>query len=260
MILDNKEIYYTYELIDPRDNKVFYVGKGKNKRMYRHEQLVVNDKIPNGNIYLYNKIKKILSLELKIIYKKQLENVTEQEALDLEEYLIGYYGVKNLCNLTYGGDGYAPTDELREKLRKAHTGKYHSDKTKSIISKKNKGKKRTKEQNKRNSDTHKGKRLSNETRLKIKTAHTGKKVSLETRRKMSEAAKCRDEEKRLKVRKDRHGKQKSNYEYLIIKYGEEVAKQKMKAASDKRIETQTKVSYSYIKPLLLNYFNRDELL
>ena len=29
--------YYVYELIDPRDDRVFYVGKGKKGRIDQHE-------------------------------------------------------------------------------------------------------------------------------------------------------------------------------------------------------------------------------
>jgi hypothetical protein len=113
---NNREVFYTYELIDPRDNKVFYVGKGCNKRMYSHEKTVARGQIIIHNSYLTRKINKILSLGLKIIYKKQLENVTEQEALDLEEYLIGYYGLKNLCNSTSGGVASSPTEDVKRRI------------------------------------------------------------------------------------------------------------------------------------------------
>lgn len=33
----HKKQYYVYQLIDPRDNKPFYIGKGKGSRMFAHE-------------------------------------------------------------------------------------------------------------------------------------------------------------------------------------------------------------------------------
>ena len=30
--------FYTYELIDPRDGTVFYIGKGNGSRRYAHEK------------------------------------------------------------------------------------------------------------------------------------------------------------------------------------------------------------------------------
>ena len=49
-------MYYVYKLIDPRNQKTFYVGKGINNRMYKHEQYTLRGKLPNGNKDLYDKI------------------------------------------------------------------------------------------------------------------------------------------------------------------------------------------------------------
>jgi hypothetical protein len=119
--------FYVYLLVDPITELPFYVGKGKNNRMHDHEYSVKNKK-DSINPKLLHKINKILSLGLKIIYKKQLENVTEQEALDLEEYLIGYYGLKNLCNISHGGIGgdtftnNQNKEQIRKKLSELNKG------------------------------------------------------------------------------------------------------------------------------------------
>lgn len=85
--------------IDPRDNSVFYAGKGCKRRMYNHVNEVKRGRIPNkSNIYLGRKIKKILSLGLKVKYKKVFITENEQE-------IISKIGLKDLCNLTEGGEG-----------------------------------------------------------------------------------------------------------------------------------------------------------
>jgi hypothetical protein len=96
--------YYTYELIDPRNDKVFYVGKGKHKRMYYHYSTVKNgNNLYNGK--LNNKLKKLIKENLKPIYKKVFETDIEQEAFNKEIELIKFYGRETLCNLTEGGTG-----------------------------------------------------------------------------------------------------------------------------------------------------------
>lgn len=76
--------------------------------MYSHERLILNGHVPNGNRYLYNKIKKLWSLGLSIAYTKVAENLPENEALEREVFEIGKYGIQGsgiLCNLTNGGEG-----------------------------------------------------------------------------------------------------------------------------------------------------------
>jgi len=99
-----KSMFYTYELIDPRNNKVFYVGKGKDKRMYSHYFAAKSGK-DLINTKLGNKLKKLIKENLKPIYKKVLETNNEQEAFNKEVELIAKYGRENLCNLTDGGEG-----------------------------------------------------------------------------------------------------------------------------------------------------------
>ena len=83
-------MYYVYELIDPRVNFPFYVGKGKNDRVYFH--LSEKSRAKTDNERKFNKIQKIrkegYEPEIKIV--KYFEN--EDDAYDYEEQLIKKYG------------------------------------------------------------------------------------------------------------------------------------------------------------------------
>jgi len=96
--------FYVYELIDPRNDKPFYIGKGKDKRMYYHYNTVINNRKLN-NKYLENKLKQLISENLKPIYVKILESYEEKVCYELEIKRIKEIGKTNLCNLTDGGEG-----------------------------------------------------------------------------------------------------------------------------------------------------------
>lgn len=141
--------YYVYELIDPRNDTVFYVGKGQQNRMYDHEGRVKRGLVPNrSNVYLGYKIKKILATGLKIKYNKVLITDNEQTSYDKEKEMIETIGLKNLCNVTPGGIGNNSNKgrtftaehrkNLSDSLKKGFLngripsweGKTHSDETK----------------------------------------------------------------------------------------------------------------------------------
>jgi len=67
------------------DFEPFYVGKGKGVRWLNHLRWAEN-KINNS--YKLNKIRKIQSLGLEPKIIKYKENLTEEEAFDLEKKLI----------------------------------------------------------------------------------------------------------------------------------------------------------------------------
>ena len=81
--------YYTYAYLR-EDGTPYYIGKGKGFRLYVKKRIVP---LPSKD---------------RIIYLKR--NLTEQEAIKHEIYMIAVYGRKNLGtgilrNLTNGGEG-----------------------------------------------------------------------------------------------------------------------------------------------------------
>lgn len=92
--------YFVYELVDPRDGSVFYVGKGTGKRPYAHaaEARAHNFKNPA-------KVKRILEIfdtgqEVEIRYVHV--DLYEREAYRLEREQIASHGLKNLTNISRG--------------------------------------------------------------------------------------------------------------------------------------------------------------
>ena len=93
--------YYVYVLIDPFTNEVFYVGKGKNRRLEQHQKDVLNghedDKLKN------QRISKIISQGNNVIDRIIGRYETEEEALAVESTLIKWaYGLENLTNIVHG--------------------------------------------------------------------------------------------------------------------------------------------------------------
>ena len=93
--------YYTYTLLDPRTNKVFYIGKGIYNRMYNHEMIVRSGKV-DSNIEKCKLIKEIIDSGNKIIYNKPNKDISETEAFQREKELISKYGLNNLTNIRPG--------------------------------------------------------------------------------------------------------------------------------------------------------------
>lgn len=156
-------MYYVYELIDPRVNLPFYVGKGKNERVYFH--LSEQSRAKTDNERKYNKIQKIrkdgYEPEIKIVEYFEDKN----DAYNYEEQLIKKYGrirydqngiLTNICESsrpptvkgrTYQeiyGDKWEEQIEKRRKLQ-IEAGGYgpskHTQKTKDKISAKVSGEK-----------------------------------------------------------------------------------------------------------------------
>lgn len=81
--------HYVYALINPIDDKIFYIGKGSGNRMYNHlknaKALQNGKKISRGcNLKLLNKINSIVNFGVKLKYDKVFESDNEDDVYSYE--------------------------------------------------------------------------------------------------------------------------------------------------------------------------------
>jgi hypothetical protein len=169
--------YYTYAYLR-EDRTPYYIGKGKEDRIYSKQK---NIKPPKD--------------KSRILYLKQ--NLTEEEAFKHEIYMIDVFGRKDLGtgilhNRTDGGEGSSgciPSEETKRKLSEVNKGKIVSEETRKKISETSKGKTLSEEHIKKISEANKGHAVSEETKRKLSEAHKGNTLSEEHKRKLSEVRK-----------------------------------------------------------------------
>lgn len=87
--------WYVYRLVDPRNGKPFYVGKGCSNRIDAHEQEALRGVCHPKCIV----IKEIWSENLQIIKEKVAYFWNEQDAYDYEYDLMHEIGFENLTNV-----------------------------------------------------------------------------------------------------------------------------------------------------------------
>jgi len=191
--------YYVYELVDPRNGKVFYVGKGSGDRAYRHERNVRNNNQyqRKSNPKLFSKIGSIIRNGMSIVVRIMDRFDTEDRAYEKEEELITRHGLPNLTNIAFGGRGglSGEAHPFFGKRRPEHSallrGRKLSQETKDRISKT-----WTDERKKKHSLAVSGEHNpffrrthSEQTRQKIRDKLTGRKCSEAVRKKMSNSTK-----------------------------------------------------------------------
>jgi hypothetical protein len=143
----NDNIWYVYRHLKP-NGEVFYIGIGKVKNFKRAYNVKQRNSFWKSVFKKYGREVQLLKI-----------NLTLEEACEIEEILIKWYGRRdlgkgNLTNLNDGGLGSTnPSEKGREGISKSAKkrvgdknpffGKKHSQETREALSKINTGKKRT---------------------------------------------------------------------------------------------------------------------
>ena len=98
--------FYVYALVDPRDNKIFYIGKGTGNRVFQHEICAVKD--DEVETLKYDRIRDIKAAGQEVKHYIIRHGMTEEEAFLVESVLINVFSYadfnleKQLTNIQSG--------------------------------------------------------------------------------------------------------------------------------------------------------------
>lgn len=95
---------YVYLLEDPRNNQIFYVGKGKGNRVFQHVEAAIETPIVSDKLDL---IREITVQGCEVKYTILRHGLTDEAVFEVESALIDFIGLKALTNQIRGMD----TDE-----------------------------------------------------------------------------------------------------------------------------------------------------
>lgn len=113
--------YYVYRLVDPRNGQTFYVGKGKNNRVFAHAQCALqsspdvdfDSENDNDENLKYKTIREIKDAGLDVIYIIQKYGLEERDAFVIESVLIDAYSIqRELTNKIKGFNSSEPTNAI----------------------------------------------------------------------------------------------------------------------------------------------------
>ena len=186
-------IVFIYGLIDPRTEKIRYIGW-----TYEIKQRLEKHCFPseyNKDTYKCHWIKQLISLEMKPDIMI-LEECMYAERGEREKWWIAYFGRENLTNSTDGGEGvigFNHTEESKIKMSKGKKGvsawwlkgKSLSLEAKERIRRANLGRKHTEETKNKMSKSQRGRIVSEIGRKNISKAKIGKTFSEDAKKNMS---------------------------------------------------------------------------
>lgn len=98
VVINSDWPYYVYKLIDPRSGMAFYIGKGKNHRVYSHEREALKNK-PPINKRKIDTIRAIWADGMQVIREIHSYHRDEQHAYDIEHGLIMSH--KDITNISH---------------------------------------------------------------------------------------------------------------------------------------------------------------
>jgi len=102
-VIENLQ-YYVYLLTDPRNNRVFYVGKGTGNRIFAHLRAALGRAELSDKL---NTIREIYADGFEPIHIILRHGLTEKEALEVEAAIIDYVNLSDLTNIVHGHDAGA---------------------------------------------------------------------------------------------------------------------------------------------------------
>ena len=111
--------YYVYALIDPRDQKPFYVGKGTGNRVFAHSADALMSEVQTDKL---DTIREIIKARLNVEHVILRHGLDEKVALEIESTLLDFanFFQLDLKNLVAGHHsstfGAMTTDELNRKF------------------------------------------------------------------------------------------------------------------------------------------------
>lgn len=161
--------YKLYVHIAPNGKKYYGITKQKPERRWQ------NGKGYSSNQHFASAIKKYGWDNIQHIVLH--EGLDEDEAKELEQYMIQWYNTTNRnygYNISLGGESGSHSEETKKKLSEMNKGKNHPLYGRRGKDNPNYGSHRTEETKKKLSEINKGKRLTEETRKKISEAKKGK--------------------------------------------------------------------------------------